>query len=126
MTLDLAQYFANIIHREGKISHFNCKIFGGETSKLRGKYKSLILKEYGDKYLLDADYILIFKDGDAADSEAPKQLFKLVKRALGTNANNLAQSDFKYVELESESSDVETTADEENGESETVENTVVE
>lgn len=49
----------------------------------------------------------------------------MVDRALGTNANNLAESDFKYVELESETTEVSATADEENEDSETTE-TIVE
>lgn len=111
MTLDLAQYFANIINRESKISHFQTKIYCGEPSKLKQQYKSLIQKKYGEKYLLDADYLMIFRDGDIFDENSKKRLFKLVDSALGTNANNLSKSDFKYIETHEPTDDSENSSD---------------
>lgn len=99
MTLNLTQYFVNIITREAKISHFLCKIFCGKPSKLKSIFKNAITKKYGEKYLLDADYILIFTGGDITQHDSTKSLYKLVDTALGKTANNISQSDLKYVKL---------------------------
>ena len=94
MVLDISKYIENLIRKEMKVSHFNGSVRVGKTSKLKSIYVQAIKSQYGDSFLQDADYIAIFMKDDA-DSSSMKKLFELVNRALGKDANNMTQSDFK-------------------------------
>lgn len=106
MTLKLDQMLANLIAKEAKVSHFDCGIFVGKASKLRESVKAEVKKEYGESYLNDADYVIIF-NGAAVDAskKSTKKMFSLVDRALGETANMLAKSDFDFIYGEPEDSD---------------------
>ena len=94
MVLDISKYIENLIRKEMKVSHFNGSVRVGKTSKLKSIHAQAIKSQYGDSFLQDADYIAIFMKDDA-DSSSMKKLFELVNRALGKDANNMTQSDFK-------------------------------
>lgn len=94
MVLDISKYIENLIRKEMKVSHFNGSVRVGKTSKLKSIYVQAIKSQYGDSFLQDADYIAIFMKDDA-DGSSMKKLFELVNRALGKDANNMTQSDFK-------------------------------
>ena len=94
MVLDISKYIENLIRKEMKVSHFNGSVRVGKTSKLKSIHVQAIKSQYGDSFLQDADYIAIFMKDDA-DGSSMKKLFELVNRALGKDANNMTQSDFK-------------------------------
>lgn len=101
MTLNVDSWLANSLGKEARISHFNCKIFCGKTDDLKPAIKSKIKKIYGDIYLNDADYIIIFKGEALQASDAISKLFALTDRALGKNANSLTRGDFKTIKVKS-------------------------
>lgn len=98
MTLNVDSWLVNALAKEARISHFNCRIFGGKTTKLKQQYKSKILKKYGESFLNDADYIIIFTGDTLEQSGSKDKLFALTDRALGENANSLTHGDFKVIE----------------------------
>lgn len=57
--------------------------------------KDIILKEYGEKYLDDADYVSFFW-GRISKDDIDK-LFNVVDKALGKSANKLTNTDFKKI-----------------------------
>lgn len=98
MVLDIAKYFENLIKKEMKVSHFNGDVFVGKTSKIKLACKQAIQKQYGETFLQDANYVAVFQQ-DESDTASMKNLFNLVNRALGKDANNMTQSDFKKATL---------------------------
>ena len=64
--------------------------------------KSLITKDYGDKYLDDADYIAFF--WGQIDKKSIDKLFNVVDKALGKSANKLTDKDFKKIHMKNEDS----------------------
>ena len=106
MVLDISKYIENLIRKEMKVSHFNGSVRVGKTSKLKSIHVQAIKSQYGDSFLQDADYIAIFMKDDA-DGSSMKKLFELVNRALGKDANNMTQSDFKVAKGQEAQDDVE-------------------
>ena len=94
MGLDISKYIENLIKKEMKVSHFNGSVRVGKTAKLKPIHVQAIKSQYGDSFLQDADYIAIFMQDDD-DNSSMKKLFDLVNRALGKDANNMTQFDFK-------------------------------
>ena len=115
MVLDIPKYLQNLISKEMKVSHFNGKVSVGKTEKLKLSFKQQIQAQYGESFLQDADYIAIFKQDDADDSSM-KKLFDLVNRALGKDANNMTQSDFKVAKGDDGASETSDDVDSEDGE----------
>ena len=98
MILKLDQWIANAIGKEARISHFDVKVYGGPTDKIKGAVREEIRAQYSEKYLADADYILFFKGGSVNDEDAVEKLAPIVQRALGkASANDLTASDFKEI-----------------------------
>ena len=110
MVLDIAKYFQNLIKKEMKVSHFNGTVSVGKAEKFKKIYKKAIQRQYGESFLQDANYIAIFQQ-DAADTSSMKNLFNLVNRALGKDANNMTQADFKSISLEDQDSADDTDVD---------------
>lgn len=101
MILKLDQWIANAIGKEARISHFDVKVYGGPSDKIKGSVREEIRAQYSEKYLADADYILFFKGGSVSDEDAVEKLAPIVQRALGkASANDLTASDFKAIEGE--------------------------
>ena len=98
MILKLDQWLANAIGKEARISHFDIKVYGGPTGKLRHSVKEEIRSEFSEKFLADADYVLFFKGSALNSEDALEKLAPIVQRALGkASANDLSVSDFKTI-----------------------------
>ncbi len=107
MTLDLEKFISNSIKTQAKIQHLDVST---KTVKSMPKsVESLIIKEYGDNYLLDADYVSFF--WGSINKEEIKKLFNVVDKALGQSANKLTNTDFKKINFESQSKDADSTED---------------
>lgn len=93
MTLDLEKFISNSIAMQAKIQHFDMS-----TKTVKdppASVKDIILKEYGEKYLDDADYVSFFW-GRISKDDIDK-LFNVVDKALGKSANKLTNTDFKKI-----------------------------
>ena len=110
MVLDIAKYFENLIKKEMKVSHFNGDVFVGKANKIKPTCKQAIQKQYGQTFLQDANYIAIFQQ-DESNTSSMKNLFNLVNRALGKDANNMTQADFKKATFGGAAADDEIDAD---------------
>ena len=73
--------------------------------------KSLITKDYGDKYLDDADYIAFF--WGQIDKKSIDKLFNVVDKALGKSANKLTDKDFKKIDMGNDASSEDEETEEE-------------
>lgn len=100
MTLDLAKFISNSIKTQAKIQHF---AMSTKTVKdVPNSVKEPILAEYGENYLLDADYVTFFW-GEISKDDI-KKLFNVVDKALGKSANRLTDADFKKIALKDDTS----------------------
>ena len=93
MTLDISQFIVNTIRTQCKIHHIDINVKAVKTSDIPKSIADLIAKDYGEKYVHDADYIAFFWGG--IDKDLIERLFKAVDKALGTSANKLTNTDFK-------------------------------
>ena len=103
MTLNLEKFISNSIKTQAKIQHLD--IFTKTVKNIPESVKSIIVKDYGDKYLLDADYVSFF--WGAIDKDTIKKLFNVVDKALGKSANKLTETDFKKISIKSSDDDIE-------------------
>lgn len=108
MTLNLEKFISNSIKTQAKIQHLD--IFTKTVKNIPESVKSIIVKDYGDKYLLDADYVSFF--WGAIDKDTIKKLFNVVDKALGKSANKLTETDFKKISIKSSDDDIEEEQDE--------------
>ena len=97
MTLDIPKFISNAISTQAKIQHLEMSTKTSSAGSIPASVKKLIEREYGKKYLLDADYVSFFW-GQLGKDEI-KRLFKVVDKALGTSANKLTETDFKKLSL---------------------------
>lgn len=65
------------------------------------KIKSKIQDEFGDNYLLDADYVVFFR-GKMTSDQVDK-LYNLTNKAFGEDANRLVEGDFKRISFDDRS-----------------------
>ena len=111
MTLDISQFIANTIRTQSKIHHLDINVKATKTSEIPQSVTSLIKKDYGDKYLDDAEYVAFFW-GEIAKDDIEK-LFNTVDKALGKSANKLTDKDFKKISLNlGDAEEVEVAAEE--------------
>ena len=96
MTLDLEKFISNSIKTQAKIQHLD--ISTKTVKSIPTSVKTAITKEYGDNYLLDADYVSFF--WGAIGKEEVKKLFNVVDKALGKSANKLTNTDFKKMSID--------------------------
>ena len=96
MTLDLEKFISNSIKTQAKIQHLD--ISTKTVKSIPTSVKTAITKEYGDNYLLDADYVSFF--WGAIGKEEVKKLFNVVDKALGKSANKLTDTDFKKMSID--------------------------
>ena len=96
MTLDLEKFIQNSIKTQAKIQHLD--ISTKTVKSIPTSVKTAITKEYGDNYLLDADYVSFF--WGAIGKEEVKKLFNVVDKALGKSANKLTNTDFKKMTID--------------------------
>ena len=96
MTLDLEKFIQNSIKTQAKIQHLD--ISTKTVKRIPASVKTAITKEYGDNYLLDADYVSFF--WGKIGKEEVKKLFNVVDKALGKSANKLTDTDFKKMSID--------------------------
>ena len=96
MTLDLEKFIQNSIKTQAKIQHLD--ISTKTVKSIPISIKAAITREYGDNYLLDADYVSFF--WGAIGKEEVKKLFNVVDKALGKSANKLTDTDFKKMSID--------------------------
>lgn len=106
MTLDISQFILRAINKEFNISHVeNVKIlcmskFTFTSSKKSAKLVKNIKSEYGETFLEDANYVLLFKtETDGFGDRLKDIIFRAVNRALGNAANTSSRSDYKHVPM---------------------------
>lgn len=109
MTLDIPQFIANSIRKESKIHHLDINVKAVSKDDVPSSVTKLIYKDYGDKYLEDADYIVFFWGGINKDNI--DKLFNVADKALGKSANKLTDKDFKKISMASDDSASEETED---------------
>ena len=122
MTLDITKFISNSIIKQCKIQHCTIKTKTVKTDSIPKAVSKKIAKEYGETYLLDANYVSFF--WGAIDKEMVKKLFNVVDKALGQSANKLTDTDFKKFSIDAslnEDDDNETDDSEDNDEIEDVE-----
>ena len=103
MTLDLEKFIQNSIKTQAKIQHLD--ISTKTVKSIPTSVKTAITKEYGDNYLLDADYVSFF--WGAIGKEEVKKLFNVVDKALGKSANKLTGTDFKKMSIDEPEEDAD-------------------
>ena len=108
MTLDIAKFISNSIRTQAKIQHLDIKTKTVSEDEIPESVASIISSEYGQKYLLDADYVSFF--WGAIGKEQIKQLFNVVDKALGKSANKLTDTDFKKIDIKKDVVDVDVEA----------------
>lgn len=114
MTLDIAKFITNSIKMQAKIQHLkNVNVKTAKESSIPNDVKTAIIDEYGDKYLLDADYITFL--WGSINKNTIKSIFNVVNKALGESANKLTDTDFKKINIvidnEANNADVNTDID---------------
>lgn len=112
MTLDIAKFITNSIKMQAKIQHLkNVNVKTVTESLIPKDVKSVIVDEYGDKYLLDADYVTFL--WGSINKDTIKSIFNVVNKALGESANKLTDTDFKKINiiLNTDTNDVDTDND---------------
>lgn len=107
MTLDLEKFISNSIKTQAKIQHLSVNT--KTVKKVPEAVKKLITADYGDNYLLDADYVSFFW-GDLT-KDTIKSLFNVVDKALGQSANRLTQTDFKKMSFKSATDELDDSSD---------------
>ena len=100
MTLDIVKFITNAVKTQAKIHHLD--ISTKTVEKVPESVSKLIFDQYGDKYLLDADYVSFFWGNIEKDDI--EKLFNVVDKALGKSANRLTESDFKILKVDFKSS----------------------
>ena len=103
MTLDIPQFIANSIRKESKIHHLDINVKAVSKDDVPSSVTKLIYKDYGDKYLEDADYIVFFWGGINKDNI--DKLFNVADKALGKSANKLTDKDFKKISMPNDDND---------------------
>lgn len=106
MTLDVKVLLRNLLRKQMSIQHFTAKHDVFEVDTIPSKIKTKIQEEFGDNYLLDADYVVFFRGKMTSDQI--KKLYNLTNKAFGEDANRLVEGDFKRISLvKNTSSDTE-------------------
>lgn len=118
MTLDIAKFISNSIRTQAKIQHLEVKVKTTESKSVPESVSGIISKEYGEKYLLDADYVAFFWGSIAKDDI--KRLFNVVDKALGKSANKLTDTDFKKISLGDADDSAEKSSEEKDAEEDQV------
>ena len=116
MTLDIAKFISNSIKTQAKVQHLDVNTKTVARNDIPQSVNDLVAKEYGDKYMLDADYVSFF--WGPIGKEEIKKLFNVVDKALGKSANKLTETDFKKLSLGEEAEPEDSEEDDEQEEQE--------
>lgn len=80
------------------MQHLDVTVKTVSAKRVPKSVTSIITDAYGEKYLLDADYVSFF--WGHISKEDIKRLFSVVDKALGTSANKLTNTDFKKITVD--------------------------
>ena len=95
MTLDVKALLKNLLKKQMSIQHFTAKTDVFAVGAVPKRIKDKIKEEFGDQFLLDANYVVFFR-GDI-NKDGMKKLFNLTNKAFGEDANRLVEGDFKRI-----------------------------
>lgn len=98
MTLDIKALLRNLLKKQMSIQHFTAKHEVFRVDAIPSKIKSKIQEEFGENYLLDADYIVFFRGKMTSDQI--EKLYNLTNKAFGEDANRLVEGDFKRISFD--------------------------
>ncbi len=102
MTLDVKALLKNLLKKQMSIQHFTAKTDVFAVGAVPKRIKDKIKEEFGDQFLLDANYVVFFR-GDI-NKDGMKKLFNLTNKAFGEDANRLVEGDFKRISFAVDSS----------------------
>ena len=102
MTLDIKALLKNLLKKQMSIQHFTAKTDVFAVGAVPKRIKDKIKEEFGDQFLLDANYVVFFR-GDI-NKDGMKKLFNLTNKAFGEDANRLVEGDFKRISFAVDSS----------------------
>lgn len=105
MTLDIKALLKNLLKKQMSIQHFTAKTEVFSAGAIPKRIKNKIKEEFGDQFLLDANYVVFFR-GDI-NKEGMKKLFNLTNKAFGEDANRLVDGDFKKISFAPTQEDAE-------------------
>ena len=111
MTLDVKALLKNLLKKQMSIQHFTAKTDVFAVGAIPKRIKDKIKEEFGDQFLLDANYVVFFR-GDI-NKAGMKKLFNLTNKAFGEDANRLVEGDFKRISFAVDSSTDEEPKDDE-------------
>ena len=111
MTLDVKALLKNLLKKQMSIQHFTAKTDVFAVGAVPKRIKDKIKEEFGDQFLLDANYVVFFR-GDI-NKDGMKKLFNLTNKAFGEDANRLVEGDFKRISFAVASSTEEEPKDDE-------------
>lgn len=109
MTLDIKALLKNLLKKQMSIQHFTAKTDVFAVGAIPKRIKDKIKEEFGEQFLLDANYVVFFR-GDI-NKDGMKKLFNLTNKAFGEDANRLVEGDFKRISFASTSSAEEEPSD---------------
>ena len=92
------------------IQHFTAKTDVFAVEAVPKRIKDKIKEEFGDQFLLDANYVVFFR-GDI-NKDGMKKLFNLTNKAFVEDANRLVEGDFKRISFAVDSSTDEESVEE--------------
>ena len=101
MTLDIPKFIENSVRTQSKIHHLDINVKAVKKDDVPKSVTTIVYKDYGEKYLDDADYVAFFWGGINKDNI--DKLFNVVDKALGKSANKLTDKDFKKINIDDES-----------------------
>ena len=102
MTLDIKALLKNLLKKQMSIQHFAAKTEVFSAGAVPKRIKDKIKEEFGDQFLLDANYVVFFRG--EINKEGMKKLFNLTNKAFGEDANRLVEGDFKRISFAVDSS----------------------
>lgn len=105
MTLDIPKFIENSVRTQSKIHHLDINVKAVKKDDVPKSVTTIVYKDYGEKYLDDADYVAFFWGGINKDNI--DKLFNVVDKALGKSANKLTDKDFKKINIDDESDKTE-------------------
>lgn len=105
MTLDIKALLKNLLKKQMSIQHFTAKTEVFAVGAIPKRIKDKIKEEFGDQFLLDANYVVFFR-GDI-NKDGIKKLFNLTNKAFGEDANRMVEGDFKRISFTAPSASIE-------------------
>lgn len=102
MTLKISRFLTDAIAKQAKISHFDYNVKVGAPSSLKQEWREMIMEQFGDLFLNDANYVIMVKV-DSSDDKLKKKFSDLVSTVLDTE---VPVAEIKLLDVSSAASDV--------------------